>query len=117
MIDSVFNNQDALVSLSRLKDYDNYTFMHSVNVSILTIALGRRLGLSREELGMLGMGAILHDVGKMLVPDEILNKPGTLTKKEFKEMKNHVTYGVDLLEKSQGSVMSQYMSPCSITKG
>ncbi|MBE9532156.1 MAG: HD-GYP domain-containing protein, partial [Proteobacteria bacterium] len=102
MIDSVFNNQDALVSLSRLKDYDNYTFMHSVNVSILTIALGRRLGLSREDLGKLGMGGILHDVGKMLVPDDILNKPGTLTKKEFKEMKNHVTYGVDLLEKSQG---------------
>jgi putative nucleotidyltransferase with HDIG domain len=102
MIDSVFNNQDALVSLSRLKDYDNYTFMHSVNVSILTIALGRRVGLSRERLAMLGMGGILHDVGKMLVPDDILNKPGTLTKKEFKEMKNHVTYGVDLLEKSQG---------------
>jgi putative nucleotidyltransferase with HDIG domain len=102
MIDSVFNNQDALVSLSRLKDYDNYTFMHSVNVSILTIALGRRIGLSREKLALLGMGGILHDVGKMLVPDDILNKSGTLTKKEFKEMKNHVTYGVELLEKSQG---------------
>ena len=101
MVDSVFNNQDALLSLSRLKDYDNYTFTHSVNVSILAIALGRRLNLSREDLGMLGMGGILHDVGKMLVPDDILNKPGVLTEKEFKEMKNHVTYGVDLLSKSQ----------------
>ncbi|MEE9542374.1 MAG: HD-GYP domain-containing protein [Thermodesulfobacteriota bacterium] len=101
MVDSVFNNQDALLSLSRLKDYDNYTFTHSVNVSILALALGRRLNFSRDDLGMLGMGGILHDVGKMLVPDNILNKPGVLTEKEFKEMKNHVTYGVDLLGKSR----------------
>ncbi len=102
MVDSVLNNQDALVSPSRRRDCDNYTLMHSVNVSILTTVLGRRLGLSREALVKLALGGILHDVGKMLVPDEILNKTGTLTKAEFKEMKNHVTYGVELLSKSQG---------------
>ena len=102
MVDSVLNNRDALVSLSRLRSHDNYTLMHSVNVSILTLVLGRGLGLGAKELSELAIGGILHDVGKMLVPEEILNKTGTLTKMEFKEMRNHVIYGVDLLSKSQG---------------
>jgi putative nucleotidyltransferase with HDIG domain len=102
MVDSVLNNRDALKSLSRLRNHANYTLMHSVNVSILTLVLGRGLGLERDELSELAIGGILHDVGKMLVPDEILHKSGTLTKAEFKEMRNHVKYGVELLSKSKG---------------
>ena len=100
MIESVFRNQDALLSLARLKDYDNYTFGHSVNVSILALALGRYLGLSRAELYQLGTGALLHDTGKMLVPDTILNKPTSLTLDEFDEIKKHVTYSMEILTKS-----------------
>lgn len=97
MVDSVMRNQDALLSLSRLKDYDNYTFGHSVNVSIIAIALGRHLGYPADKLGSLGFGAILHDIGKMKVPDKILNKPAILTDEEFCEMKNHVSYGAAIL--------------------
>lgn len=100
MIESVFRNQDALLSLARLKNYDNYTFGHCVNVSILSLALGRYLGLSKSELYLLGTGALLHDTGKMLVPDKILNKPAKLTLDEFEEIKKHVTYSMELLSES-----------------
>lgn len=100
MIESVFRNQDALLSLARLKNYDNYTFGHCVNVCILSLALGRYLGLSKNELYQLGTGALLHDTGKMLVPDTILNKPSKLTIDEFEEIKKHVSYSMNLLSES-----------------
>lgn len=98
MVDSVFRNQDALTSLARLKSFDDYTFAHSVNVCILSLALGRHMGLERAELCDLGTGAILHDIGKMLVPGQVLNKPGKLTDEEFTIMKRHTEFGGEVLK-------------------
>ena len=102
MIDSIFANQAALASLTRIKDYDEYTFVHSINVCILCLTLGRHLNFSREELEQMGIGALLHDVGKMRIPPHILNKPGKLTEEEFNEVKKHPLYTLEVLEKSHG---------------
>lgn len=97
MVDSVFRNQDALTSLARLKSFDDYTFGHCVNVCILSIAIGRQMDMEKAGLEELGTGAILHDIGKMLVPDKVLNKPGKLTDEEFAIMKNHASLGGQML--------------------
>ena len=102
MIDSIFANQAALASLTRIKDYDEYTFVHSINVCILCLTLGRHLNFSREELEQMGIGALLHDVGKMRIPPHILNKPGKLTEEEFNEVKKHPLYTLEVLDKSHG---------------
>ncbi len=102
VVDSVLRNQDAMLSLVRLKEYDDYTFGHSVNVSIISTAFGRHIGLDRRRLLVLGFGSILHDVGKMLVPDKILNKPSVLTEEEFMIMKSHPVLGSDLLKEEVG---------------
>lgn len=99
---SIIRNPDALVVLSQLKDRDEYTALHSMRVCILALAFGRHLGYEEEQLNSLGMGALLHDVGKMKVSSEILNKPGKLTSKEFDQVKRHVPEGVKILEKSKG---------------
>jgi putative nucleotidyltransferase with HDIG domain len=97
IVDSVMRNRDALVCLSQLKNRDEYTAFHSLNVCILAVAFGRALVLPREDLQLLGIGGLLHDIGKMKVPLEILNKPDKLTDAEFAEMKNHVRYGAEIL--------------------
>ncbi|MDF1552203.1 MAG: HD-GYP domain-containing protein [Deferrisomatales bacterium] len=97
MVDSIFRNPDALSSLSRLKNFDDYTFQHSLNVSVLALTLGRHLGLVQDELKRLGVGAILHDIGKMRVPEAILNKPGKYTDDEFEIMKRHPLHGAKIL--------------------
>ena len=74
IVDQVLNNETSLVGLTTIRDYDEYTFTHSVNVCIFSVALGKKLGLSRLQLYDLGMAALLHDVGKARVPLEILNK-------------------------------------------
>ncbi len=102
MVDSVFRNVDALTSLSRIKSKDQYTFMHSVNVCVLMIAFCRFIGVERDTIQKVGVGALLHDIGKMKVPDAILNKPGQLTDEEFEIMKGHVTHGHDMLIATPG---------------
>ncbi len=102
MTESILRNPDALASLTRLKGYDEYTFVHSINVCILCLALGRHLNLERESLEKIGIGALLHDVGKMKIPGSILRKPGKLTEAEFAEIKKHPIYSVDVLEKTEG---------------
>ncbi len=102
MVKSICRNADALTSLSRFKDLKNYTITHSVNVAILSLAFGRIEGLSKDELFKLGVGAILHDVGKMLVPGDILNKPERLTEDEFAEMRKHTIYGAGIIAKATG---------------
>ena len=101
MVESVLRNQDALASLSRLKNRDDYTFGHCVNVCILSLAIGRHMGLGEGPLNELGVGALLHDIGKMLVPEEILKKPGPLTSAELKEMQKHTSLGGELLYKTR----------------
>ncbi len=97
MVDSVIRNQDALLSLARLKSFDDYTFAHCVNVCIISLSLGRHMGMPKDDLYQLGLGAILHDVGKMLVPERVLNKPGRLTEEEFSLVKRHAELGAKAL--------------------
>lgn len=104
-VDCVLENSDAMSLLTRLRDKDEYTTQHSLSVSILSIALGRTMGMQREQLNELGMCALLHDVGKVLTPDQILNKPSALTPDEFAIMKGHTTDGRDILMSSDGVAM------------
>lgn len=102
MVDSVIRNPDALMCLNQLKNKDEYTALHSLRVCVLALAFGRHLDLSDVELNVLGLGALLHDVGKMKVPNDIINKPGKLTDEEFSLMKSHVPHGVAILEATHG---------------
>jgi HD-GYP domain-containing protein (c-di-GMP phosphodiesterase class II) len=87
--DSVTRNGGALISLARLKTADDYTYMHSVAVYALMVALGRQIGMNDEETKAAGFAGLLHDVGKMAIPMEVLNKPGKLTDEEFAIVKAH----------------------------
>lgn len=98
--DSVTRNGGALISLARLKTADDYTYMHSVAVCALMVALGRQLGMSDEETKAAGFAGLLHDVGKMAIPMEVLNKPGKLTDEEFTIVKSHPEEGLRLLKES-----------------
>jgi putative nucleotidyltransferase with HDIG domain len=100
--DSILSNGGALLSLCRIKDKDNYTFQHSVSVGALMVSFCNALGMDRETVIMAGIGGMLHDTGKMLVPDAILNKPGRLTEEEFAQMKCHVVESQNILERTAG---------------
>lgn len=95
--DSIARNPVALINLARLKTSDDYTYMHSVAVCALMIALSRQLGLSAEETHSAGIAGLLHDIGKAVMPPDILNKPGKLTDEEFAVMKTHPAEGHRLL--------------------
>lgn len=95
--ESVFRNPGALVSLARLKTRDEYTYMHSVAVCALMVALGRELGLDAAACREAGLAGLLHDMGKAAMPLEILNKPGKLTDEEFSVMRSHPEKGHEML--------------------
>jgi putative nucleotidyltransferase with HDIG domain len=99
---SVMRNPGALIGLARLKTADDYTYMHSVAVCALMIALSRQLGLSDDETREAGLAGLLHDIGKMAVPPEILNKPGRLTDDEFVSVKEHPSAGHAMLLEAKG---------------
>lgn len=99
---SVLRNPGALISLARLKTADDYTFMHSVAVCALMIALARQLGLDEKQTREAGMAGLLHDLGKATVPLEILNKPGKLTDEEFAIVRSHPTAGYQMLLEGSG---------------
>lgn len=94
---SVERNRGALVSLARLKTSDDYTYMHSVAVCALMVALGRQLALSRDEIREAGVAGLVHDLGKALMPAEVLNKSGPLTAAEFAVMRGHPQAGHQML--------------------
>ena len=100
---SVMRNPGALVSLARLKTRDDYTYMHSVAVCALMVALGRRIGLSESECRDAGQAGLLHDIGKALMPLEVLNKPGKLTDAEFGVMRSHPVRGHELLQQGRSA--------------
>jgi putative nucleotidyltransferase with HDIG domain len=100
MTESVLNNKDALISLLRIKTADEYTYTHSLAVSALCISFARQLEFDANQIRQIGVGGLLHDIGKMKVPPEILNKPGPLTEKEFEIMKTHVREGDRILNES-----------------
>ncbi|MEK7304043.1 MAG: HD-GYP domain-containing protein [Pseudomonadota bacterium] len=102
MTESIIRNPDALVWLTHLKKKHEYTALHSLRVCVLALALGRHLGYGPEKLNILGIGALLHDIGKLHVPIEILDKPEALTREEFEIMKLHVPNGLKILENAEG---------------
>jgi putative nucleotidyltransferase with HDIG domain len=94
---SVWRNPTALISVARLKSHDDYSYLHSVAVSALMLALARQLGLDAEQTRLAGIGGLMHDLGKAFMPVEILNKPGKLTDDEFEIMKTHSAAGAQAL--------------------
>jgi putative nucleotidyltransferase with HDIG domain len=100
---SVWRNPDALVSLARLKTKDNYSYMHSVAVCALMVALGRNLGLDEEACRQAGLAGLMHDVGKAVMPLEVLNKPGRLTEEEYGVIRSHPERGHALLLEGRGA--------------
>jgi HD-GYP domain-containing protein (c-di-GMP phosphodiesterase class II) len=94
VVDQVLRNETSMIGLTTIRDYDEYTFVHSVNVTIFSVSIGKRLGLSKLQLYDLGMAALMHDVGKSRVPIEILNKKGALNDEEWKIMQSHPWMGM-----------------------
>ncbi len=99
---SVLANSNALLCLSQIREKDQYLLEHSINVGILMGVFARYLGYEGDTLHQLVTGALLHDIGKIRVPDHILNKQGKLTESEWNEMQNHVVYGEKVLRSSKG---------------
>ncbi|HEY1953608.1 MAG TPA: HD-GYP domain-containing protein, partial [Gemmatimonadaceae bacterium] len=97
IVDQVLNEETSLIGLTAIRDYDEYTFTHSVNVCIFSIALGRRLGMNKLQLYELGLAALMHDIGKSRVPLDMLQKNGELTDEEWKWMASHPWLGVLVL--------------------
>ena len=97
---SISRNPEAFLNLARLKTKDDYTYMHSVAVCALMIALGKQLGLEGNDLKEAGLAGLLHDVGKMMIDEEVLNKPGKLTDEEFNIVKDHPRKGWEILQGS-----------------
>jgi putative nucleotidyltransferase with HDIG domain len=102
VFDSIIRNQDAFVSLSRIKHKDEYTYQHSLSVCVLMVTFSRAMGYEKDVILEAGIGGLLHDVGKMKVPDRILNKPGALTEPELTTMKSHAAIGRELLKQTPG---------------
>lgn len=94
MVDQILEEEQMLLGMTAIKDYDEYTYHHSVNVSILSVALGQRLGLNRRMLTELGMVALFHDLGKMEIPNEVLNKPTSFTDDEWQIIRKHPIWGL-----------------------
>lgn len=101
IVEEIRSNGNLLVETISLSSYDNYTYVHSVNVCILSILIGIGLGFTDEKLEKLSQAALLHDIGKTRIPLEILNKPGKLTDEEFEEIKKHSEYGYELLKNNE----------------
>src|SRR6478609_9002580 len=100
LADAVTENRTALVALTAMRNYDNYTFTHMVNVSILTMGQARALGVDGRLLREFGLSALMHDIGKVRTPKEILNKPDKLTDEEFVIMRRHVVDGAEILRRT-----------------
>lgn len=94
IVDQVLNNESSMVGMTTLRDYDEYTFTHSVNVCIFSVVLGQKLGLTKVELYDLGLGALFHDIGKMRIESAIVNKTSGLTDEEWYEIQQHPTEGL-----------------------
>lgn len=101
MVETSLSHPYALFSMSMLKDYDNYTFTHSVNVSVLAVTVGRACGVSEEDLEILSLGGMLHDIGKMTIDHKIITKPGKLSEDEFEQMTLHPTNGAEIVSKME----------------
>ncbi len=110
IVDQILNEETSLIGLTTIRDYDEYTFTHSVNVCIFAVALGKRLGLGKLQLYDLGMAALFHDIGKARVPLEVLNKTGGLTDEEWRMIASHPWLGVLALFQIRGTQELPYRS-------
>ena len=102
IVDQVLDNETSMVTMTTLRGFDEYTFTHSVNVCIFSVVIGQRLGFTKLQLYELGLGALFHDIGKMRVEEEVINKPGGLTEEEWAQLKEHPTEGLLLLFQMPG---------------
>jgi HD-GYP domain-containing protein (c-di-GMP phosphodiesterase class II) len=102
IVDSVMKNEFSLVGLTALKDHDEYTYAHCVNVSVLSVGMGQSLGLPRQALADLGVAGLLHDLGKMRVDGDVLRKPNTLTAEEWAQMRRHPLEGAIMVSRMPG---------------
>jgi HD-GYP domain-containing protein (c-di-GMP phosphodiesterase class II) len=102
MVDMILQEEPLLIGMTAIKDYDDYTYHHSVNVSILSIAIGQKIGLHKKALTELGLVALFHDIGKMEIPKEILNKPTPFTEEEWQIVRRHPYWGARTILKLKG---------------
>lgn len=102
IIQMIISNETVMMQITGVRDIDNYTFLHCVDVCIYSVILGKKMGYSKEQLINLGMGAILHDIGKCKIPLEILQKPDKLTDNEFSTMKLHTVFGCEIIKSAYG---------------
>jgi HD-GYP domain-containing protein (c-di-GMP phosphodiesterase class II) len=102
IVDQVLSNESSMVTMTTLRDFDEYTFTHCVNVSIFSVIIGQRLNLDRKQLYELGLGALFHDVGKQRLEADVINKTGSLTDEEWDHLKQHPTEGLLLLFQMHG---------------
>lgn len=102
VIEEIFQNANALASIINIRNKDEYLLEHSISVSILITIFAKYLKLEKEIIQQLAIGAFLHDVGKIMIPEEVLNKPGRLTDDEFSIMKSHVTHSIDIIQHTPG---------------
>ncbi len=101
MLDNLLQDPAAVLGLTAIKGHDDYTLNHSINVCILAISLGSALGLTKDDVRSLGLAALLYDIGKVRIPEEILTKAGPLTAEEWSLVKRHSEEGADLLKRLQ----------------
>jgi len=94
IVDQVLSNEPSMITMTTLRDYDEYTFTHCVNVSIFSVIIGQQLGFSKLQLYELGLGALFHDLGKSRIDHEIINKPGGLDEEEWFQLQQHPTEGL-----------------------
>jgi putative nucleotidyltransferase with HDIG domain len=102
LVDAIMEDEEFLLGMTAIKDYDEYTYHHSVNVSILAMALGHKLGFQKKALLDLGMVALFHDIGKTEVPPEVLNKPSSFTEDDWNIMRKHPFWGVRAILNMKG---------------
>jgi putative nucleotidyltransferase with HDIG domain len=109
-VNNYFKKPDLVINIARLKDYDEYTFMHSLNVCVLSIALGSRVGLDADNLNILGLGGLLHDIGKMKLSESLINKKGSYNAEEYNAVKKHPIYGYEILKENPEIPMGTLMA-------
>ncbi len=101
LIDQIISDEAALLEMTSLRNFDDYTYVHSVNVCVLSLVTGYHLGLDRKRLSDLGVGALMHDIGKMKLPIELINKPDSFNEYDWMQMRKHPIFGVKALLKTR----------------
>lgn len=103
MVDQIIEDESTMVELTILRNFDDYTYVHSVNVCVLSLLLAYHLGLDKKRLSDLGLGSLLHDIGKINLPSSLINKPTTYDDMDWQQMRMHPVYGVKTILKTRGT--------------